>query len=199
MATLLYITADANPNSRTCQISNTFVQSYQSSHPQDAVATLDLYKEDIGFIAKADLQALHQPQQNGAPIHPALQYAQQFASADKIVVAAPFWNLSFPAILKAYIDYVSIPGVTFSYTPNGSVGLCHAQNTMYIVARGGHYSRPPALAYDLATPYLKTIFSFFGIHRFGSVYAEGLDIAGADTELLMQNAIKKASTLAQTF
>ena len=35
---------------------------------------------------------------------PAYAPARQFAEADTIVVAAPYWDLSFPAILKAYFD-----------------------------------------------------------------------------------------------
>ena len=35
---------------------------------------------------------------------PAYAPARQFAEADIIVVAAPYWDLSFPAILKAYFE-----------------------------------------------------------------------------------------------
>lgn len=33
------------------------------------------------------------------------------------------WNLSFPPVLKAYIDAVAVAGKTFKYTPEGPVGL----------------------------------------------------------------------------
>ena len=35
---------------------------------------------------------------------PMFYYARQFAEADEIVIAAPFWDLSFPGILKAYME-----------------------------------------------------------------------------------------------
>lgn len=31
------------------------------------------------------------------------RYARQFAAADRIVIAAPLWDLSFPAQLKVYL------------------------------------------------------------------------------------------------
>ncbi len=36
--------------------------------------------------------------------HPLFQLAKEFSSADTIVIAAPFWDLSFPALLKIYIE-----------------------------------------------------------------------------------------------
>ena len=32
----------------------------------------------------------------------------------RIVVAAPFWDLSVPAVLKVYIENISADGVTFA-------------------------------------------------------------------------------------
>ena len=49
------------------------------------------------------------------------------------------WNLSIPAILKAYIDYIVVAGVTFTYTPQGAAGLCHGKKAVFITTRGGDY------------------------------------------------------------
>ena len=46
-------------------------------------------------------------------------YAKQFAAADVIVIAAPFWDGSFPAVLKSYLENVSVAGVTFRYSEGG--------------------------------------------------------------------------------
>ena len=45
--------------------------------------------------------------------------AQQFAAADAIVFAAPFWDLSSPAILKIYLEIINIAGIVFEYLPDG--------------------------------------------------------------------------------
>ena len=36
--------------------------------------------------------------------HPVFALAKEFATADTIVSAAPFWDLSFPALLKIYLE-----------------------------------------------------------------------------------------------
>lgn len=50
--------------------------------------------------------------------------AEQFAQADEIVVAAPYWDLSFPSILKVYLERVCVTGITFHYVENREEGLC---------------------------------------------------------------------------
>ena len=63
--------------------------------------------------------------------------AKQFKDADEILIAAPFWDLSFPALLKNYIERVSVAGLTFKYTLTGSVGLCKAKRILYFSTCGG--------------------------------------------------------------
>ena len=40
--------------------------------------------------------------------------ARRLAAADRIVIAAPFWDMSFPAILKVFIENMSLFNITFS-------------------------------------------------------------------------------------
>ena len=39
------------------------------------------------------------------------RYARQFAEAEEIVIAAPFWDLSFHAKLKIYLGQITISGL----------------------------------------------------------------------------------------
>ena len=39
--------------------------------------------------------------------------AREFQAADQIVIAAPYWDLSFPAMLKQYIEHINVLGITF--------------------------------------------------------------------------------------
>ena len=56
------------------------------------------------------------------------ELARQFAAADQIVIAAPYWDLSFPAALKQYFEQINVLGITFAYTPEGvPKGLCRAR------------------------------------------------------------------------
>ncbi|MDO4291570.1 MAG: NAD(P)H-dependent oxidoreductase, partial [Eggerthellaceae bacterium] len=63
--------------------------------------------------------------------------SHQFAEADDIVIGAPYWDLSFPAALKTYIEHVSVDGITFRFTPEAHYeGLCTARRITYITTSG---------------------------------------------------------------
>ncbi|MBZ9688537.1 FMN-dependent NADH-azoreductase [Clostridium estertheticum] len=200
MSKVLYIKANAKPEgtSRTFKISDKFVEEYRELNPNDEIITLDLYKEGIGFLTEEGI-SLHRPAPGEGKEHPILKYAYQFAEADKYIIAAPMWNLSIPAILKAYIDYVCVTGITFKYTAEGPVGLCQGKKAVHIVTRGGGYSEGPAAAYEMGDRYLRTVFGFMGITDFTTIAADMIDVIGEDVEAIVENAIKKAQQQAKDF
>ena len=201
MSKVLYIKANLKPEgqSRTFKISDSFIDEYKKNNPNDEIITLDLYKENINFLKGEDLGAVFGPKNEESKNHPILKYAYQFAEADKYIVAAPMWNLNMPAILKAYIDYVSVTGITFKYTANGPVGLCEGKKAVHIVSRGGAYSEGAGAAVEMGDRYLRTIFGFFGITDFTTISADNLDVIGEDVEAIIENAIKKAEIVAKEF
>ncbi|MBU3136758.1 FMN-dependent NADH-azoreductase [Clostridium gasigenes] len=200
MSKVLYIKANAKKEgvSRTFRISDSFIEKYKELNPNDEIITLDLYKEGIGFLTEEGIN-LRRPNQGEGKDHPILKYAYQFAEADKYIIAAPFWNLSFPAILKAYIDYICVTGITFKYTAQGPVGLCQGKNVVHIVGRGGGYSEGAAAGYEMGDRYLRTIFGFLGITDFITIAANKLDVIGEDAEAIVQVAINEAQDKAKTF
>lgn len=200
MSKVLYIKANAKPEgaSRTFTISDNFVEKYKEQNPNDEIITLDLYKEGIGFLTEEGI-SLHRPAPGEGKDHPILKYAFQFVEADKYIIAAPLWNLSFPAILKAYIDYICVTGITFKYTAEGPVGLCQGKKAVHIVARGGGYLEGPAAAYEMGDRYLRTIFGFLGITDFTTISADKLDVIGEDAEAIENNAIETAKEKAKDF
>lgn len=201
MGKVLYIKANAKPEgvSRTFQISDNFINTYKENNPNDEVITLDLYKEGIGLLSQEDLNTIFGPKTDESRNHPILKYAYQFAEADKYIIAEPLWNLSIPAILKAYIDYISVVGITFHYTAEGPVGLCKGKKAINITSRGGEYSTESASAFEMGDRYLRTIFGFLGITDFTTISADALDIMGNDIEAIMGNAINAAKEKARSF
>lgn len=201
MSKVLYIKANAKPEgvSRTFKISDTFTKTYKESHPEDEVITLDLYREHINFLSVEDINTVFGPKTEDSKNHPILKYAYQFVEADKMIIAAPLWNLSIPAILKAYIDYISVTGITFQYTADGPVGLCHGKKAVHIAARGGEYSEGASAGYEMGDRYLRTIFAFFGITDFTTIAAEKLDVVGEDIEGILKDTIEKAVMIAENF
>ncbi len=121
-----------------------------------------------------------------------LQPAVQFSTADVIVIAAPYWDLSFPALLKDYIENVTVRGVSFEYDEKGiPVGLCSAQKLIYVMTAGGF-----AGDLNMGFEYIKSLASvLYGISDVICIKAEGLDIEGNDVEAVMEKAKREISAL----
>ncbi|RUR39952.1 FMN-dependent NADH-azoreductase [Clostridium perfringens] len=198
MSKVLYIKANIKNEgeSRTFKVSDSFVEEYKRNNPEDEIITLDLYKENIDFLRADDLGKLFGPKDEESKNSSILKYAYEFAAADKYIIAAPMWNLSFPAILKAYIDYVSVSGITFKYTAEGPVGLLNNKKAVHIVSRGGAYDNSP---YEMGDRYLRTILGFFGIKDIETIAIDNLDVIGVNVEEKVEEGIKKATSLAKKF
>ena len=198
MSKVLYIKANIKNEgeSRTFKVSDSFVEEYKKNNPEDEIITLDLYKENIDFLRADDLGKLFGPKDEESKNNSILKYAYQFADADKYIIAAPMWNLSFPAILKAYIDYVSVSGITFKYTAEGPVGLLNNKKAVHIVSRGGAYDNSP---YEMGDRYLRTILGFFGIKDIETIAIDNLDVMGVNVEKKVEEGIEKAISLAKKF
>ena len=118
---------------------------------------------------------------------PIFDYAKQFASADTIIIAAPYWDLSFPALLKIYLENICVSGITFKYNEGRPISLCKAKKLIYVTTSGG-----PIWA-DFGYNYIKTMSnSFFGIKDTVCYKAENLDIYNISTsEVLTKATITK--------
>ena len=110
-------------------------------------------------------------------------YARQFVQADTIVIAAPFWDLSFPAALKNYLEQINAIGITFRYTPEGvPQGMCRAKKLYYVTTAGGDFV-PEGYGFG----YVKALAqNFYGIQDVELIKAVGLDIDGAPVEKILR-------------
>ena len=84
----------------------------------------------------------------------------ELKAADVIVIGMPMYNFGMPASLKAWIDLIARPKVTFSYSENGPVGLLEGKRAVVAVASGGV---PVDSAMDFGTPHLRQVLRFVGI------------------------------------
>ena len=112
--------------------------------------------------------------------------AKDFAAAETIVIAAPYWDLSFPTWLKLYIEHINIVGITFSFSPKGEViPLCKAKKLFYVTTKGGFNSD------NFGYEYIKSLAqNFYGIKNVYLIEAEGLDIYGTDVAAKIVQAQK---------
>lgn len=191
---LLFVdaTLQQQKESRTYAICRSYLDRWQQVHPDCEVRHLVLNEEELAPLNHNAIVEREALVEAGDFSHEALRYAFEFARADYIVMGAPYWELSFPAVLKLYIERVSVTGITFEYTPNGARGLCRAPELLYITSAGGFFNR-----YDLGTEYIRGMCeSLWGIPVFRTVAAQGLDIDGADVKEIMECACKEAEELA---
>lgn len=118
--------------------------------------------------------------------HPVFSYARQFADMDEVVIAAPYWDFSFPSMLKVYLEMLCAQGVTFTYSELGvPAGLVKVKRVWYVTTVGGYSGE-----WDYGLDQIKAICTlFFGIEDVRCFRAEGLDIATNDVSAIMADAI----------
>ena len=112
-------------------------------------------------------------------------YAKQFALADEIMIAAPYWDLSFPAALKVYLENIYVTGIVSEYSVDGVPhGLCKAKTLYYVTTAGGPYL--PDYSYN----YIKSLATVcFGIKQAVLIKAEMLDVQGLNADEIVEQAI----------
>lgn len=101
----------------------------------------------------------------------------ELLAADIVVIGAPMYNFAVTTQLKAWLDRVCQAGVTFRYTPDGSVGLTTGKRAILAASRGGFYSTPEQAHRDFQVAYLKEILGFIGISNVSAIVAEGVNIS----------------------
>lgn len=150
--------------------------------PVETVRLIDCNfpKTDEAFLQKRDACIAA-----GDFSDPMFDLAKQFVRADTVVIAAPHWDLSFPAAMKQYFEQINVVGLTFRYEDSDvPVPMCRAKRLFYVATAGG-----PVRNHDYGFGYVKALGKeFYGIEDATLFCAEGLDIFGADAETILQSA-----------
>jgi len=181
----LFINACVRRESRTRRLAESVMTGERETYKEVYVPAINFPKVDEAFIDwRSGCVA------RGDYASPVFDLAKDFAKAEEIVVAAPFWDLSFPAALKQYLEQICVVGLTFFYNEHDvPCGLCRAKRLTYVTTAGGPiFSEDPGYGYVRA---LAT--TFFGIKETRMVKAENLDIRGADVEEILKRAMEQVA------
>jgi len=174
--------------SRTLELCRDYLEKLQAAYPQAEIeevdlTTLGIQVQDGAFIERRDafLRA-------GDFSDEMFDLAKQLIAADHVVIGAPYWDLSFPAKLKMYLERCSVDKLTFIYDDQGVPhGQCRAKALTYITTAGG-YIGDMNFGFD----YVKGLCSMlFGIREFHFAAADGIDIIGVDVAARMAEAKSK--------
>ena len=182
---ILVINACVRKDSRTKRLAMALLEKLKEKDPEIQEVRLSEITfpiADEAFLNKRDTWIANEEWSR-----PLFEFADQFAGADTIVVAAPYWDLSFPAALKQYFEQINVMGITFKYTPEGTpMPLCRAGELYYVTTAGGAF-----VPDEYGFGYVKTLAqSFYGIQNVHLIKATGFDIYGADVEAIMNDAIR---------
>lgn len=193
MKQLLYIDCCIRgEESRTRKLGEAFLAALSGEWN---VTRLDLMKEGLQPLMPDTLASRDEAMARGETDAPRFRYAHQIAAADAVVMAAPFWDLSFPALLKVYIENVTVDGITFKSTAQGLKGLCRGTDLIFLTTRGGIYGE--SSDWEQAVPYLEAIKKFYGFDRFHAIAADGMDVQGFDGAGELKKAMEQAAELAR--
>ncbi len=101
----------------------------------------------------------------------------ELEAADTLVLGVPVYNFGVPAAFKAWIDLVARARRTFQYTESGPVGLLKGKRAYVVIASGGTASGSEI---DFATPYIRHVLGFLGIHDVTIIAADQLMATGEE-------------------
>lgn len=178
--TILFINACVRKESRTRRLADCLLTKLNEAYEEVRLDEIEFPIDNEDFLNMRD--RLIANRDFGSP---AFGLARQFAEAETIVIAAPYWDLSFPAALKQYFEQINVVGITFKYSPEGvPVALCKAKRMFYVTTAGGYF-----VPEEFGFGYIQSLAqNYFGIQDVRQFKAVGLDIVGADVETLMRSA-----------
>ena len=179
MDKILFVNACVRPNSRTLELAEILLQNLNGDIEEARLYELPLKTLDLDGMEKR-----HRAAQENDFSDAIFDVAKQFSAADVIVIAAPYWDLMFPAKVRAYLEAATVAGITFQYSPEGiPQGLCKATRLIYVTTAGG------PIFQNFGFDYVKALAgNFYGIPSIRLVKAEGLDIWGADPVAILDAA-----------
>ena len=187
---VLFVNGCVRENSRTLELAQSVLEHISA----DAAEEVRLYPDGPDGLNAEELCLRNDLLEKQIYDHPMFRFAKQFAAADTIVMAAPYWDLAFPAKIRAYLEEISVSGITFRYGANGiPQGLCRAKRLIYVTTAGG------PIIQNFGYEYVKSLAQlFYGISDVFLVKAEGLDIWGADTAGILAEAKRSIPAVLST-
>lgn len=192
MKKLLYIDACIrNEESRTKKIATPIVEALKEKYDVD---TLVLNKLELDIVK----EELIKKRTSGEIDSVVMSWAEMVRDADRIVIAAPFWDMSIPAALKVFFELCSIFDVTFKSDDKVCYGNCKAEKMLFITTRG--MDIPTGHELEQATSYLKALSWLWGIGPLTVVAAQNMDyVSETEIEEKIKAAINEGLEIVKTF
>ena len=205
MTNVLVIKANNRPDGVSTKMYETYVEEVRKVEGLN-VTTYDLFEEDTPYFGQELFNAFGKIQSGEelTDVEARLLAAKQKAmdavtAADVVVLAFPLWNLTIPAKLQTFIDYVYSVGFMFKYSPDGQmIQLLTDKKFVVLNARGGYYSSPEAQPMEMSVNYVKNVFGgVAGMTLLDEVIIEGHNANSDKAEEIIAEGIERVKASAQ--
>ncbi|WP_054955308.1 FMN-dependent NADH-azoreductase [Paenibacillus dakarensis] len=200
---ILVVKANNRPAAEA--VSSKMYETFMEEMKGTNVTTYDVYEEDMPYFGQ-DLFNAFGNVQNGvelSDVEARLLAAKQKAmdalsAADVVVFAFPLWNLTIPAKLQTFIDYVYQAGFTFRYNEEGQlVGMMKDKKAILLSARGGIYSTPETAPMEMAVSYMRNVIGgVFGMEIINEVVIEGHNAFPARKDEIIAEGLERVKAAA---
>ena len=184
MKRILHLISSIHGNgSYSVKLGRAIVEKVQQKYPGSIVEELDLVSLQIPHLNSATLGSFfiptdHLTEENKESIRFSDEAVRQLMASDIIIIGAPLYNFTIHTSLKAWIDHITRPGITFGYDENGPFGNVTGKKVYVAMSSGGVFSEGPGKANDFVAPYLKAFLGFLGMTDVTVFRAEGLKVPG---------------------
>lgn len=178
------ITSPKGEASISRKLGKEIIEKIQAKYPNSIVKERDLTKEAFPHLDGLQIGSWFTPAENHTPeqalaIKLSEEAIAELQEADIYVIGAPFYNFAIPSTLKAYIDHIARPGITFRYKEDGTPeGILKNKKAYIAIASSGVYSKGDFQSFDFVSPYLKFMLGFLGISDITTFRVEGQRIDG---------------------
>ncbi|VGO21509.1 FMN-dependent NADH-azoreductase [Pontiella sulfatireligans] len=205
---VLHVCANPKPTEESVskQLAATFFTKLIELTPDVELVNVNLYDEKPPFYSyelykRAWYPVFDESYEPSKVEEMAMNYAskqaEDFNAADVLVLTMPMWNFSAPAIMKAWMDQVLCPGLTFSISKEDGVKPLHKiKSVVLLVSSGGVYMEDDPR--DALTSQVRHAFDFIGIDDIEIVWADGQNpLFFGDNEDRKAMALEAASEIAE--
>jgi FMN-dependent NADH-azoreductase len=202
---ILVVKANNRPASEA--VSSKMYETFIANLNGVNVTTFDVFEEDMPYFGQDLFNAFGKLNSGEelTDLEKRILAAKQKAmdaltAADVVVFAFPLWNLTIPAPLQTFIDYVYQSGFTFRYNEYGQLEqLMTNKKAIILSARGGIYSTPEAAPMEMAATYIKNVVSgVFGMEIVEEVIIEGHNANPAQAEMIIAEGMEKVKEVARS-
>ncbi|MFD1779312.1 FMN-dependent NADH-azoreductase [Fredinandcohnia salidurans] len=201
---ILVVKANNRPASEA--VSSKMYETFMNNIEGVNVTTYDVFAEDMPYLGQDLFNAFGKVEsgEEMTDVEQRILAAKQKAmdavtAADVVVFVFPLWNLTIPAKLQTFIDYVYQAGYSFKYDENGQlVPLLTDKKAVVLSARGGIYSTPESAPMEMAATYIKNVVGgVFGMEIMDEVIIEGHAAAPDQAENIIAEGQEKVKAVAK--